>query len=84
MLFGQSSLLCLLRVASCYLPLCLYLVPAPKAHNPLIQGQSKQYREGVCLARQDAHSLSPSERNRETEGVLRCIREGNREQRPFL
>lgn len=71
-LFRQSSLLCLLWVASCYLRLCLYLVPAPKAHNPLIQDQSKQCREGVCLARQDAHSLSPSEGNRPWETGRLC------------
>lgn len=43
-----GPVLCLLWATSFYLHLCLYLVPAPKAHNPLIRGQSKHCRE-VCV-----------------------------------
>lgn len=85
-----GSMLCLLRVASCYLHLCLYLVPALKAHNPLDMGSVQTAKGGVCVGRQDTCSLSP--RERETglrislgaeEWVQRLQREENREPEAF-
>lgn len=60
-----GSMLCLLRVASCYLHLCLYLVPALKAHNPPDM-RSVQTAKGGCVRSRAGHlfPFPKRERNR--------------------
>ena len=51
-------------MASCYLHVCLYLVPARKAHNPPDMGSVQTAPERVCAARQDPFPVLGGERSR--------------------